>query len=382
MTQETFNQMQQAYATGGADAVFALLIETLTTKKDYAALFDALLMQRRHQLGISLLSHRSLSSLDKETRRKYEDAYMDICRQIGELYLADGDITNAWRYFRVIGELDPVREALERLDTPDPSDDLIAIAYQEGVHPRRGFEWIIRQHGVCRAISVYEQFPHGAEGKKECNAMLVRQLYLEVLETLRQSVAQREGAAPDSAGLAQLLATRPWLFDENYLVDISHVAAVARFSIELEDRELLRCAAELADYGRRLQDTGFYAAGMPVAEHLQDISVYLHALLEEDVDAGVAHFRKRIAENTQSDTGGGPAQLLVYLLVRLGRLEEAIDVSLEYLADVPVERLGLCPSIPQLCEMANNPQRLLDLARRENDLLTFTAGLLTSKATV
>ena len=143
---------------------------------------------------------------------------------------------------------------------------------------------------------------------------------------------------------------------------------------ELVDPEALRMAAELADYGRRLPDTGFYAAGMPVQDHLNDCSLYLHALLGENVEEAVAYFRKKIAD--AGPDASGPAQLLVYLFVRLGRPDEALEYALEHLADVPAEELRLSPSIAQLCHMSNRLDRLLDYARARQDVLTFVSGLV------
>jgi hypothetical protein len=377
MTPETFEQLQQAYADGGADRAFELLIETLRAEKDYGALFDALLMKRRYELHIPLLSRQGPADLDKGTRRKYEDAYVVVCREIGELYLADGDILQAWPYFRTIGEPQRVRDVLEQIEDSENMDELINIAYREGAHPRKGFEWILKHYGTCSAITSYEQFPPGVDGKSECGAKLVRQLHEELATTLKNQIEQKEGAAPAANSIPQLLQGRDWLMDpNNYTIDLSHLAAVTRFSVELEDPEALRLGLELADYGSRLPETGHYGMDLSVQDHLRDCAIYLRALLGEEVETGIAHFKKKVIESGPDQGRSGPAQLLVYLFVRLGRFEEAIEASLEYLADVPAEMPLLCPSIMQLCQMSNNHQRLMELARERGDLLTFAAGLL------
>ena len=70
-----------------------------------------------------------------------------------------------------------------------------------------------------------------------------------------------------------------------------------------------------------------------------------------DVDAGIAHFRAKLpaeadaAEDLESTL---PAQVLVNLLVRLDRLDEAVDVAAERLGNVP-DSLLACPPLACSC---------------------------------
>ena len=67
--------------------------------------------------------------------------------------------------------------------------------------------------------------------------------------------------------------------------------------------------------------------------------------------------------------------MLVNLLVRVGRLDLAIDVAANHLAGLPESALS-CPTTAQLCQRANEPERLAKIARDHGDLVDFTAGLL------
>ena len=70
-----------------------------------------------------------------------------------------------------------------------------------------------------------------------------------------------------------------------------------------------------------------------------------------------------------------PAQTLINLLVRLGRLDEAIGVAAG-LSRGPA-RLGLfCPGAAQLCQRAGDPKRLAEIARDRRDPVNYTAALL------
>src|SRR5262249_40826872 len=73
--------------------------------------------------------------------------------------------------------------------------------------------------------------------------------------------------------------------------------------------------------------------------------------------------------------GTAAAQVLVGLLARLGRYREAIETSLEHLRDADLNQLA-CPSVMQLCQLASDYDRLMDLSREQNDLLGCAAALL------
>src|SRR5262245_35774327 len=128
LTPEAFNRIQQAHAAGGAQAAFEQLIGLLRAERDYGALFDALMMRHRYELGLPLLWPQGFPRIDPATRKKYEAAYVAVCREVGELYLASGDLVQAWRYFRAIGEPQKVRDALEGVADDENMEALIAIA--------------------------------------------------------------------------------------------------------------------------------------------------------------------------------------------------------------------------------------------------------------
>ena len=66
---------------------------------------------------------------------------------------------------------------------------------------------------------------------------------------------------------------------------------------------------------------------------------------------------------------------LVRLLERIERYDEAIEVSVEHLKDFPAHELK-CSSVPQLCQIAGDFDRLRNVSRDQGDLLSFTASVL------
>ena len=81
-----------------------------------------------------------------------------------------------------------------------------------------------------------------------------------------------------------------------------------------------------------------------------------------------------------SETGTAPPQVLVGLLARLDRYQEAIEISLRYLSEVNPSDLA-CPSVVQLCFLARDYGRLRVLARERGDLLNYAAQALVSAVT-
>jgi hypothetical protein len=91
----------------------------------------------------------------------------------------------------------------------------------------------------------------------------------------------------------------------------------------------------------------------------------LKALLGEEADAAIEHFRRKLASAPEA------ASVLIDLLVRFGRREEAVRVSEEYLPDASL----------QLCQAAGDYTALRRLARQREDRLGFAAAVIQSSPT-
>ncbi len=374
---DVFELVEQALESGGSEAAFDVVLEKLRSEKNYPLVFEARLMQKRHELGLPLIQVESAPDLPEKTQSAYQQATVDAAREVGALFLADGHIPSAWPYFRAIGESAPVAEAIERIEPQEGIDAIIEIAFYEGANPSKGFELILANYGICRAITTYGQYP-GTEGRDDCAHLLVGTLHRELMGTLKRVVADQEGSAPETNSISELIAGRDWLFENNgYYIDSSHVASVVQLSLELEDPQILKLVLELADYGKRLSSLFQYKGDPPFQNIYEDHAVYLQALLGEDEDGAVEHFRNKVKESPPDGEESVPAQVLVGLLARLDRYPEAIEVSSKYLADVAPSEL-VCPSLPQLCQQAGAYKELGILSRQQGDLLSYTAAALQS----
>lgn len=370
----------QNHDTGAA---FDELAARFKRDKQYRGLFDARLMQKRFELGLPLVSSARIGDMPKELQKAYQDGYIQAAREVGELILADRDIPHAWPYFRAIGDTGPIVRALEAFDDPDPVSpesqealgSTIQIAYQEGLHPRKGFELILKHYGLCRAITMFGAYPTG-EGRDDSLRLLVRSLHGEIVKNLSRTISDVEGKEPESKSVIALVEGRDWLFENNaQYTDSSHIAPVLTLSAELHDRETLRLAVEIADYATRLDEMFQYSDNPPFDRAYDDRHIYLEALLGENVDRAEKHFEEKAASSAADRDGYRPAEVLVELLVRLGRYDDAINAFRRYLMDAAPEELS-CPSLLQLCQMAEDFGQLKQVAKQQSDPLSYMAALI------
>lgn len=276
--------------------------------------------------------------------------------------------------------MNPIAAAIEAADPGENIDALIDIALGERVHPCKGLELVITRHGICRAITYFEQFPN-LENREACLILLVRTLHSELVENLKNAIANREGQAPTTNNIAELIAGRDWLFGEfDTYADTSYVINVIRFAVDLgnqepQHRDAIRLALELCEYGAHLSPQFRMRCEPPFEDIYRDHAIYLHALLGEDLDAAIAHLNEKIAVQEDPMRRIQSAQVLIGLLVRHERYREAVQVSLENLNGIPANQLA-CPTLFQLCQLAGDSERLKQVARERGDLLHFAAGVI------
>jgi hypothetical protein len=384
MNSAVFDDLAKMMAQSGPAAAIDKLCQTLREKQDYASLFYALLLKKRFELGVSPIPTGPAQELPEETHEPYEQAIRMAGREVGSLYLEQGDIPRAWVYFRMLGENEAVKAALDKYQ-PQENDDvqqLVDIAFHQGVNPQRGFDLLLDRFGICSAITMVGSQEMGMppEVRDYCIRKLVLALHTELCQRLKAEIAHREGSPPEASTVKDLIAGRDWLFaDDFYHIDISHLGAVVQMSIFLAGDKELAMAQELCEYGRRLSPRFLGAGEPPFENQYQDYAIYLAALVGDAVEQGIAHFQAKVDKADPENEGTRPAEVLVNLLLRLNRPEEALAIARRDLASVNSRPLG-CPSIVELCQRTKNYQALADIAREQGDLVHFVAGLVAGKA--
>ncbi len=378
-----YDQLQQTLRQEGPAAAIDRLCADLRERKDYGNLFYALLMKKRHALGVSPVPTGPAQDVPEHLQGDYENAIREAGRLVGQLYLDEGDIPRAWMYFRMLGEPEPVARALEGARPGEGEDcqPLVDIAFHQGVHPKRGFDLILERYGLCSAITMAGgmEFPPGSEVREYCIQRLVRALYQELQERLKAEVVRREGSAPEGASVRELMAGRDWLFEEEFAhIDVSHLSSVVQMSMHLTPGEELNLARELCAYGQRLSGRYSYSSDPPFEDQYRDYGTYLAILAGDQVEEGIAHFRAK-ADNADPETVGSyPAEVLVNLLLRLGREKEALEVARKHLAN-PDGRPLSCPSVGELCQRTRDYRTMAEVAREQGDPVHFLAGLIAGR---
>jgi hypothetical protein len=380
MDPRSFDQIEQTLAKQGPSVAIDVLCTRLRDDKDYNGLFYALLLKKRHELGVSTIPTGPAQELPEGVHEAYEEGIRQAARLVGNLYLNEGNIANAWPYFRMLGETGPVAEALAKYQPGEDEDvqQLVHLAYYEGANPRRGFDWILQRFGICNAITTLggQDLGHPLEVRQYCIQRVVRSLHDELRDRLMHNIAAQEGSAPENAAIPELMAGRDWLFSDEFAhVDVSHLSSAVQMSVHLDPCPELQLARDLCVYGNRISPRLRYPADPPFEDQYRDYGVYLAILAGDHVEEGLAHFRTKAEQADPETIGTYPAQVVVNLLLRLNRVQEALAVARRFLASADSRQIS-CPSIGELCQRAKDYRTMAEVAREQGDAVHFVAGLI------
>ena len=359
--------LDEVLAGGDAAASLDFLASHYLATGEYGLLFEARLMRKRFDLGLPLVQTESVAL------QSYQDGVVDVARETGRLFLAAGNIERAWPYFRAISEPGPIEQAIAALDAEQATEGVVSIAFQEGLHPRKGLELILEKHGMCRAITAFGMTAVQKD-REACLALLARHIHAEILSRMDYAIEAREGKPGSGATIADRIGGRDWLFGEwDCYVDTSHLLSVVPYCVEITDLDALAVFHELCDYGRRLSPQ-FQSAGIPPFEdQFTAYGHYVEALRGNDVEAHVDYFRKQVAESDPDIVGDAPGRTLARLFISLKRPADALQTVLDHVfEDAPY---GMpVPGAIQLCHAAGNFDRMRELARERGDLLSYVAA--------
>ena len=373
---DVFDQVRDALESGDVEQAFNLAVTRFREEGSYPLIFEARLMKKRHELGMPLIQTDTWRSLSPEVQKAYEEATLEAAREVGTLFLKQGEIGKAWPYFRAIGDNATVRDAIESwndAEVGEALDGAIEVAYHEQVHPRKGFELILKHYGTCRAITNFSQYPV-EEGRADCAQLLVEHVHSELLANVSHAVAQKEGQPPEGNDLAAVVDGREWLFEGNaYYLDTSHVSSLVQMAPSIDRAPTLELLYGFAEYGKRLGEMYQFPGNPPFENVFEDYGIYIRTVLGRKVEEGLDHFRRKLETCDPNVAGTTPAQVLVNLLVRVGRPGEAADVAVEHLSKADPQFLT-CPNALQLCQMAGDYGRLAEVSRQRRDLLSFAAA--------
>jgi hypothetical protein len=382
MENQLFETLGVTLAEKGEAAAVDKLAAELELRKDFPALFYALLVRTRLELGVSPVPTEAALALPEAVHAEYEEGIRQAARRVGELFLQNRDLAQAWPYYRMIGETGPVVQALNeyQLGAEEDAQPLVDLAFHQGLNPRKGFDWILDRFGICSAITLAsgQEFAND-QIRSYCIQKLVRALYEQLTARVADDVAAREGQAPSDTSLAGLMTNRDWLFETDFAhVDVSHLQSIVQMSLALPACEELRMARELSTYGQRLAAHLRYAGEPPFENFHEAHGRYLDALLGENVDQAIAYFRNKLEAYEPDQIGSLPAEVLINLLVRVGKPGEAAQIARRHLRQSEGMR-GTSSGLPELCRQAGVYSAMIEAAKEQGDPVHFLAGLLAQR---
>jgi hypothetical protein len=377
----TFEDLNAASASHGTAALLDSLIELLRERKDYHRLFDSLLLKRKFELGLPLNRPSSLSDVPDSLRKQVEETYVAAAREVGNLFLERGDIPSAWTYHQVIREPQRIAEAIDRLpavmEPGERLEELIHISLFQGVNPTAGVRMMLKAHGTCSTITALDQALQSLapQQRQDCARVMVRSLYDDLTASVRRDVERKIAILPPDESLRSLLTGREWLQEGgNYHIDVSHLHSVVRFARSLEAPcEELDLALQMAEYGQRLSEQLQYGGEPPFDDYYPAHAAFFRVLLDRDRDASLQYFRDRLDREDNPRDKPIIAYVLVDLLTRIERLNDAVEIAGEWLTTLGEE---VRFSFAELCVKAGRLDALKDAARKNQDLVGYTAGLL------
>ena len=157
--------------------------------------------------GVSPIPTGPTSALAAEVQDDYENAIREAGRRAG-LALDNGNILAAWIFQRMLGEPEPIGRRCEKIVPAEVEDcqQLIDIAYHQGLCPQKGFDLALERLGICNAITMVSshEFPHGPVVRDYCIKRLVRALHAELVERIAcaiEQVQERQARGSHGAGV-------------------------------------------------------------------------------------------------------------------------------------------------------------------------------------
>lgn len=356
---DRYAQFDEALADG-PDAAIAALIADRRADGDFQAVFYARLMTARLRFGAPPFPDGAANEIPAEHHEAYEQVIREAGREAGEAHLARDEFPQGWAFFRMLGESEPVRSALERYDPAADAEvgPAVEVAWHHAVHPQKGFDLVLDRHGICAAITLVQSSDLSTrpEVRQHCIRRLVRALHAQLSE--RYSPADYPGDFPE---------------DMTH-VDPSHLHSVAQLALYLSPGEEVMLARELCRYGMRLSPGLRGRDDPPFDETYTDYGRFLDVIGGVDVDAGLNHFRSK-CQMGAAEGYRYPAEVLVSLLERSGRVKEALAVAREHLEEAD-ERSLSCSGPVILAKKLGDFQTAAAVAKRRDDAVGYVASVI------
>lgn len=385
MPEHLITSLRETIENGSATQAIDELILQQTTHHDAHGLLMARLLKHRFEMGLSLTRLTSFDDIPDHLKDEFEKRYIAELEQLGQELLERHEIAKAWQYFRVINKTTPVAQAIENVPADGRQDDqieeIIQLAVYDLVNPAHGLKLMLRSNGMCNTVTAFDQvyLQMTLAQRIKASAFLVEAMHDELAHAVRRHAEEKVAMLPANMSLRQLITDHPWVFENSsYHTDLSHLSSVIRFARCLTNQSAqLSLIDDLLAYGQQLDCDLMPHHDTPFEDFFIAHQHFFDVISAKDIEGGLNYFRQKTDSAEDEQDRSLAALVLIDLLSRLKRFEEAAPLVLQYLTDERIhgsafvdfcrdaKQFGL---LKQHAEKTNNP--LLYLTAELEDLRT------------
>lgn len=382
--EEKFESIKTLASTQGIDATLDQLATQLRASGEFHQLFEVLKMKTRHELGLPLLYDQRPEIRESEKQTQLEEGLLEACREVGTELVKNGKLRDGWIYLQPLGDKELVQSLIEKFEVSDDNiDEIIDVSLLQQAAPAIGFSLVLERYGTCNAITSFDSSAHtfDAASKAELATLLVNHLHNELMNNLTSFLKDNDKEVNPSDRLIELVRKhKAMVSSAGPMTDATHLSSCMRIGRFVEESKTLQLLAEMAEYGCQLAEPFHFPGDAPFEKTYRDHLTYYRALTASDKDAPEINSAVQFFDQKSRDTAGdqyNPVcdEIYVELLYRLGRSQEAIDVSLERLSQRQ-ELTGIAPPVYQIASEPSHYETLEKHYRSKSDLLGFTVSVL------
>ncbi len=385
MSNETISSLHEAFTNQSPEAAIDRLIEIQSRGRDAHALLMARLLKHRYELGLPLTRLTSFDDVPDRLKDDFEKRYIAELERLGQELLDRNEIGQAWQYFRVINKAEAVSQAIEKIPADGSHDDhteeVIQIAVYELVNPSHGLKMMLRSNGMCNTVTAFDQIYLQTPLKERMTsaAFLLEAMHEELTIGVRRHVEEKVAMLPPDMALRELITQHLWVFEKgNYHTDLSHLSAVIRFARCLtNETPQLPLIEDLLLYGENLDRDLLPHHDPPFEDFFVAHRHFFDVVSTRDIEGGLSYFRAKMENADDEQDRSLSALVVIDLLSRLNRFDEAAPLVLKYLTDERIHGnafLDFCRDAKQFdllkqhAENTNNPLLYLTAELEEKRL--------------
>ncbi len=391
-TLNPFESLVETIQLGGPVEAAKLLADQMRRELRFTELFEVLKMQHRLELGLPAVQIDSPGVegpvLSVEQQDALDRRLIDACREVGSELIARGNLQEGWMYLRAVGDRSVSAKALANVQvTQENLDAMLGLLVHEAIDVARGTRLSLEMRGTCNTITMLDSVVsmRGRADQQAAVGELVQHVHAELMTSVKSDVMRREklpmtDKSLEGLSIASLLASYPALLrDGSYHLDTTHLASTIRFARILDDQQLLRLAADIAEYGRQLHAQYQYPSEEPFADLYPMSLAFFRALLGEHIEGSLRLFLQKAESLDPNEHGTVAIETYADLLTRVGRPQEAMLFLIQRMPR-GMRPFGIAPSLIELASYAKNFQPMLDHARERGDIVGFAAALFQSSS--